>query len=82
MYVCCATVRASSSVEGMRSAAIDQGCAVSSAYLFTLNLFIFVLGSYFLIVRSEDWLYNYLCTVWAGGSLSMSRSYRACLPVT
>lgn len=53
MYVCRAPVRASSSVEGMRSAAIDQGCAVSSAYLYTLNLLIFVLGSYFLIVRSE-----------------------------
>jgi len=81
MCVCRDPVRASSSVEGIRSA-LDQVCAVSSAYRFVLQSSHFCLGLYFLIVRSEGWLYNCLRTVWDRGCLSMSCSYRTCLPAT
>lgn len=57
MWVCCASARVSSSAEGRRSAG-DQGCAVSSAYLFCLNCLPFCSVSSLLPVSCEGWLCN------------------------
>lgn len=71
VWACCAPARASSSAEGMRSA-LDQGCAVSSAYLFPLSCLPFCFVSSPLPVWSEGWLCHHLCAVGDRGCLSRS----------
>lgn len=65
----------------MRSAT-DQGCAVSSAYLFHLNCLPFCFVFSLLPVRSEGWLCNTLCAVGDRGCLSRSCLCRTRLPET